>query len=130
MEMAQPQYPLVLLSDLAHPRQIVDPQCPYTVPDTRRDGRHGLLPARSTFFPRQQQWVQEGGVIASARLERGQVQDPRYCVELEPQAIGQQHERSARELLWRGARGKTSQRPAKSGPIPPPSPTRAPGEKC
>src|SRR5437016_1215346 len=97
MEMAQLQHPLVLLSDLAHPRQIVDNQCPYTVPETRRDGRHGLLPARSTFLPRQQQWVEEGGVIASARLERGQVQDPRYCVELEPQAVGQQHERSRSE---------------------------------
>src|SRR5204863_4106346 len=36
---------------------------------------------------------------------------------LEPQAIGQQHERSARELLWRGARDKPSQRLAKSVPI-------------
>ena len=115
--MAQLQHPPALLGELPPSWEVVDDHGLNAPRGLRRDGGQGLLPARSALLPRKQQGIEEGGVVAAAGLERRQVQDPRRCVELEPQTIGQEHERSTRNLLRAGAGDKPAQRPAEAIPI-------------
>ena len=127
--MAQLQYPVPLAGEAPHPREIVGHHGLDPSRDLRRDCRQSLLPARSTLFSRQQQRVEKGSDIATARFERHQIKDPRHAVELEPQTIDQKHQGSLRNHLWTGLGDKAAQGLAKTIPIRWQRHARAPGEQ-
>lgn len=127
--MAQLQHPPVLKGEPPHPGKVVYNQGLDAAHGVRRDGRQGLLPARSAFLSWEQQRIEEDGVVAPAGFERRQVQDPRHSVELEPQTIAQEHEGPTRNLLGTGSGDKPAQRLAEAIPIRRQRHTRALGEE-
>lgn len=110
MEMAKLQHPATLVGDPAHAGKIVYDHGLDAARSLWRDRRDGLLPARSAFLSGEQQRIEECRAVAVARFKRRQVQDPWHSIELEPQAIGQEHERSCRNLLRTGSGNKSTQR--------------------
>ena len=127
--MTQLQHPAALMGKPPHPGEVVENHSLDAVRGLRWNGRKHLLPARSAFFPWKQQWVEEDGVIALAGLERRQVENPWLCVELEPQAIRQQHQGPTRNLLRSGAGYKAAQRLSETIPIRRQRHTRSLGEE-
>src|SRR2546422_11325355 len=86
-------------------------------PTRRSSDLHDLLPASSAFLALQQHGIQKGRVVAVARLEGRQVENPRHPVELEPQTVGKKHQGPTRNLLWSRPGNKPQQCLAKSIPI-------------
>lgn len=84
VEMAQLQYPAMLMRELTHSRQVIHHHGANPALGVWWNGRHSHLPAGSTFLALQEQWIEEGRVVATAWLEGRQVKDPGHAVELEP----------------------------------------------
>ena len=116
MELTQLQHPTMLAGELAHPGQVVDGHCLNTLLCLPRNGRKDLAPSGGALLAREEHRVEEYSVVASARFQCRQIQYPRHAVELEPQSVGKQHQRPARDSLGTGSIDKTLERLAESIP--------------
>jgi len=90
----------MLMGDFLDSGQIVGHYGSDALPSRGGNSLYGLLPTRSAFSAWEQQRIKESSLMASTRLQGHQVQDPRYSLEFEPQAIGEQYQRSSWNLLW------------------------------
>jgi hypothetical protein len=107
MEVTQLQHPSALMGDSSHARQVVDYHSANSLAGRLRNVFQRFFPTSESFGPRKQYGIQEHGVIALTGFQRHQIQHPWFALELEPQSVGQEHQRSQRYGLRAGSGYKT-----------------------
>ena len=84
--------PPVLTGQRSHPAEIVHDECLNARRDIGRECGKDSPPARRRFVPRKQHRIEEDGVLSATRFHRHEIQHPWVPIELEPEAIRQQHQ--------------------------------------
>jgi hypothetical protein len=103
----QLQHPAALSGHPSHSREVVDYHSANAPAGRSRNVSQGFLPTCECFAPRNQHGIQEHSLMPLTGFQRHQIQYPWFALELEPQSIGQEHQRSRWQTLWAGSGYKT-----------------------
>jgi hypothetical protein len=98
MKMTELKDPSFVLGNALHALKIVDYECADSSTWFLRDGGEDFSPSIGSLFARKEHGIQKDRYLASTRFEGCEIQDPGLVLKMKPKPIGQQSQRTGRNL--------------------------------